>query len=113
VSTWDDLDPEEIRLVRQAVNAGEPITDVRLAPAAIAEAERVRRRNRAAWARLIAIAVALLGVGIWELSGSHFLKGTVAVAVGVAMLVYWRWQSPATRKAAITKASAETLLREE
>jgi hypothetical protein len=113
VSTWDDLDPEEIRLVRQAVDAGEPITDVRLAPAAISEAERVRRRNRAAWARLIAIAVALLGVAVWELSGGHLLRAALAGTVGVLMLAYWRWQSPATRRAAITKASAEQLLRDE
>ena len=111
-STWDDLDPEDMDAVRDAVAGGEPITDANLAPAAISEAERVRRANRAAWARVIVIAIALIGFAVYELSGGDWLKGTVAGVIGILLLGFWQWQSPAVRRAAATRASAEDLLRE-
>jgi len=112
VSTWDDLGPIEIDIVRRAVEAGEPITDVRLAPAAISEAERVRRANRTTWARLIIVALALAGFAIFQLAGGEIVKAVIAGAGAALLFAYWQWQSPEVRRAAVTKASADQLLRE-
>lgn len=111
-SSWDDLDPEAVDVVRKAVASGEPITDPGLAPAAIGEAERVRRANRAAWARLIAVALALIGFALFELAGGGFVKAAIAGSAGALLLAFWRWQSPAVRHAAVTRASAEALLQD-
>ena len=112
VSTWDDLSPIEIDIVRKAVAAGEPITDPHLAPAAISEAERVRRENRRVWARLIITALALAGFAVYQASGGEFVQAAIAGTVGAALIAYWQWQSTDVRRAAATKASAEALLRE-
>jgi hypothetical protein len=113
VSTWDDLGPIEIDIVRKAVAAGAPITDPHLAPAAISEAERVRRANRSSWARLIVTAIALGGFAVFQLTGGKVVQGVVAGIAAAALIGFWQWQSPDVRRARATKASAEALLRGE
>jgi hypothetical protein len=117
-SPWDELHPEEINIVRQAVAFGDPITRRHLAPAAIAEADRVlRTQNRnaipRAWIGLIvSLPLALFGVATGA-SAQTFTGVALAILAGGTLIWNKGHPVPEARRAAATKASAERLLREE
>jgi hypothetical protein len=114
VRTRRDLDPEERSIVRQLVATGQPVTRVRLAPATIEEADQVRRADPPDRGHLLATLIFAMGVIVGGIAEGHV--GAVALGLGILAIttarVWWRrgHPSPAARRAAATKASAERLL---